>query len=94
VFRALIRVGADPNLGSSVQTPLKAAIGAHSLSAVHLLLLSRADPNKAIAGSTPLHTAMYNRCDVNMLRALLAAGADVDAREEEHGRTALHLALR
>lgn len=78
--RLLLAAGADVN----VTTPDGAsalAIAAHSgQTAVAMLLLENgADPNAARAGYAPLHLAVL-RADEVLLNALLARGADPNAR--------------
>jgi hypothetical protein len=44
-------------------------------------------------GETALHRAAGWRCDANVARALIEAGVDVDAQDNDHsGQTALHKA--
>ena len=57
---------------------------------VTLLLESRADPDAPDAGGgTALHTAAREGHD-DALRRLISGGADLDVRDREYGRTALH----
>lgn len=60
-------------------------------SEVKLLLAFGADPNaRDKVGVTPLHVAA-DEGEIRVLKLLLAAGADVMVREDEDGRTPLHL---
>lgn len=43
-------------------------------------------------GSTPLHWACYSAAE-NAVAALIAWGAELDAQENVHGATPLHLAV-
>lgn len=55
-------------------------------------LLARTVEREGQSGWTPLHLAVAER-QAEIVRVLVAAGADVGARTE-HGRTPLHVALR
>ena len=97
----LLEHGADPNARSpSGQTVLMRAVSQHDREAVDLLLAHKADPNaRDRPGRTPLHyaaqtsfQALANSPTAADLTAiaerLLAAGADVNLRDEQ-GKTAL-----
>src|SRR3954452_13768061 len=88
----LLEGGADPNLTESGDwTPLLwAAVGGHT-STVILLLDHVADPD-AYSRTTPLWLAA-NRGAVDVVRALLAHGAD-PAKPNDQGSTPLDAALR
>lgn len=80
------------------RTLLHVASAACSLTTVELLLRLGADPNATDGGS---HTPLYclgNECKVsgsgNVVRALVRAGALVDARDGVKHCTALHMAAR
>ena len=77
--RALVEAGADINDAAAAGTSAL-VIAAHSgHSALGLYLLEQgADPNAAEAGYTALHAAVL-RSDVDLVDALLAHGADLDA---------------
>jgi ankyrin repeat protein len=64
---------------------------------VELLLRLGADPNSAAGTHPPLY-CVANECQVpggdNVVRALVRAGAEVDARSESKQCTALHMAAR
>jgi truncated hemoglobin YjbI len=80
------------------RTLLHAAAAACSLTTVELLLRLGADPNATDGGShTPLYS-LGNECKVsgsgNVVRALVRAGAMVDARDGVKHCTALHMAAR
>ena len=92
---------ADPALARerySGRTLLHGAAGAGSLATVELLLHLGAGPDITDAGG---HTALYcvaNECKArgggNVVRALVQAGANVDARDGVKHCTALHMAAR
>jgi hypothetical protein len=89
---ALLGAGAPPNLVVRGRTALSAALEGERFEAAHLLLESKVDPNVRLeGGETALHVAARNAKTsawVDVLRALLAAGADLEARSED-GRTPL-----
>jgi truncated hemoglobin YjbI len=92
---------ADPSLAEerySGRTLLHAAAGAGDLLTVELLLRLGAAPDTADSGG---HTPLYcvaNECKApggaNVVRALVQAGASVDARDGVKHCTALHMAAR
>jgi len=93
---------ADPALANMHnrygRTLLHDASGQGNLRMVELLLRLGADPNgKTSGGHTPLYS-MANECQVtgggNIVRALVRAGAQVDARSDAKRCTALHMAAR
>lgn len=93
VVSALLDGGADPAAPGIGGTPLLLAVQQRRLPMVEALLRAKANPNqKAAATDWPvLHTAVTG-CeaqdfDVPLLRALVAAGADVKATDAE-GKTA------
>jgi ankyrin repeat protein len=80
------------------RTLLHWAAGAGSLSTVELLLRLGTDPNVLDGGKhTPLYCA-GNECasaeSAEVVRALVRAGAQVDAHDGVTGATALHMAAR
>ncbi len=86
----LVNAGADPNLANELGiTPLAIAISNGSAELALLLLEHRANPNLAREnGESPLMiAARLGRVDI--MKALLAKGARVDAREMKFGQTAL-----
>jgi hemoglobin len=79
------------------RTLLHEAAAQGNLGVVELLLHLGADPNATTpGGQTPLY-AVANQCQVpggdKVVRALIRAGAQVDARSSQHA-TALHMAAR
>ena len=80
--RVLVEAGADPNdtAASDTSALVIAAHSGHGPLAVYLLEQG-ADPNAAEAGYAALHAAVL-RSQVALVEALLAHGADVDARVE------------
>jgi ankyrin repeat protein len=86
----LLRSGADPNLTNELGvSPLAIAITNGSGEMAALLLKHRADPNVSREnGETPLMiAARLGRVDI--MKGLLASGANVNAREKKFGQTAL-----
>ena len=77
------------------RTLLHEAAGNGNLDMVELLLRLGANPNSD--GHSPLYFT-GNQCDAKtgsaIVRALVAAGAEVDARDKLQGCTALHMAAR
>jgi len=92
---------ADPALAQerySGRTLLHGAAAAGNLTTVELLLRLGAEPDITDAGGhTPLY-CLANECKVrggaNVVRALVEAGASVDARDGVKHCTALHMAAR
>jgi ankyrin repeat protein len=93
--RALLGVGASMVVRG--RTALSAALEGERFEAATCLLESKVDPNVRLeAGETALHVAARNAKTsawVGMLRALLAAGADLVARSDD-GQTPLLAGLR
>ena len=87
---ALLRAGARVNAATDLgATPLYLACTNHSPPMVARLLQGGADPNLALpGGETPLMNCARTG-DAAAVRALLARGARVDARESAHQQTAL-----
>ena len=61
------------------RTPLHAAADFNRLEIVKLLLAHQANPNESASDATPLGLAVRNR-NAEMVKALIAAGADVNAK--------------
>ena len=90
----LLDAGVDIDLPThNGETPLHLAAGARNSGNVALLLDLGAGPAlRTTEGDTPLHSAMSAfRPDSNSIAALVAAGADINARNES-GRTPVQLA--
>ena len=87
---ALLRAGARVNAATDLgATPLYLACTNHSAMMVSRLLEAGADPNLALpGGETPLMNCARTG-DPAAVRALIARGARVDARESAHQQTAL-----
>ena len=90
----LIRTGADVNIANDLGvTPLWVAASNASAAMVTTLVRAGANPNLAPAtGGTPLMLASRNG-DAASVTALLSHDADVNAKEEANGQTALMWAL-
>ena len=92
--RLLLQYGADTEIATPHGgTPLNYAAGWGDLPIIQALLEKGANPECAAVsdGSTPLISSCRNQ-HVQAARALLKAGARIDARDKL-GRTALHAAL-
>jgi len=91
--KLLVARGADVNAGSKIGgPPLKPAVAKSKLELITLLLAHGADPNVAAGKETVLHQAVRNGC-LDCVKALVAAGADVNARGADAvARTPIHLA--
>ena len=80
------------------RTLLHVAAGAGNLAIVELLLRAGADPNAATSGGHPPLYSVANECSwpggAAIVRALIAAGARVDASGGVKRCTALHMAAR
>ncbi|KAH8668990.1 ankyrin repeat-containing domain protein [Xylariales sp. PMI_506] len=89
----LIKHGVDLDATDTAgQTALHVCLGKHmGLQTLRLLLAAGADVNKLILGATPLMQSVVTG-DVDVVRAVLDAGADLEKRNG-HGFTALHCAI-
>jgi cytochrome c len=90
----LIERGADANADEKAGrvSPLMAAVTKAKVELIELLLASGADPNTQSDYQNAIHVAAKIGC-LPCVKALVAAGADVNARTtDEFDRTALHLA--
>lgn len=101
VVRILLAHGADANLSANnVGTALHAAAAYGHPSLVGLLIDAGADVNANRRNGTPLHLAANMRENGNsetvrkVIGTLLDEGAHVDARDETHGYTPLHVTAR
>lgn len=96
IVQALISGGADIEATTSAycgRTPLFPA-AARNVSATQTLVDSGASVNaRDCLGETPLHSAATS-ADPRLIRILIAAGADVDARSHSYERTPLHVAAQ
>jgi ankyrin repeat protein len=77
--QTLLRCGADPRLKTADGwTPIHTAAHARSPAMVELLARQGADPNARgdYLGWTPLHVAVQDKADAEVVKALLASGAN------------------
>jgi uncharacterized protein len=89
----LIRAGANVNAANSYGvTPLSLACVNENAAMVEKLLKAGADPNGVPAGTPVLLTAARTG-NVDTVKSLLAHGADVNAKENARGQTALMWAV-
>ncbi len=101
-FGELDRFDGDPNVYSADGfTPLHFAVMGGSVEAVRRLLDAGADPNAMsrhrFVKVRPLHTATaadISTPNAEIIRALVAGGADPDGRTAEGGATPLHNAAQ
>ncbi|WP_353646128.1 ankyrin repeat domain-containing protein [Mesorhizobium sp. WSM2239] len=91
--KLLIERGADVNAVSKIGgTPLMAAVAKNRFEFITLLLAHGANPNSTAGKQTPLHLAVKRGC-LDCVKALVEAGADVNARTaDSFARTPIHLA--
>ena len=91
--KLLIARGADVDAGAKISgPPLKAAVAKDRVELITLLLQNGADPNLVVGDHTVLHEAVRHGC-LDCVTALVAAGADVNARGADAvARTPIHLA--
>ena len=79
---------------SGSTTLLEALLARHEELAVECLN-NGADPNAGvIGGCKPIHLAASSALSPDFLKMLIATGADVNARDQYFGKTALHMACR
>lgn len=86
-LRQLLRQGADPNKPEdlSQMTPIMAS---ETAAAARILLEAGADPNRRDrTGRAPLHHAVKMREAASVVQLLARAGADVNARASDAGRS-------
>lgn len=103
VIQALLDVGAEVNARvDDGDTPLQVALSPRSSrnpAVIEALLKAGADPNvRGSADWTPLHNAAYDAEDADLIKALLEAGAELEARtgmtpHSAGGKTPLHVAV-
>jgi hypothetical protein len=108
VVRLLLKKGADPDpCDMNAQTPLHYAVKDGHMAAAKALLAKGANPNAVnLMGDKPIHkvwmgayaldakTQKQERAfTLSMVKALVNAGADVDAADAD-GQTALHYAAK
>jgi ankyrin repeat protein len=77
----------------STLIPLELAIEQNRAEIVKMLLQAKANPNGKSFSGTPLVVAVF-RGDHELMKLLLANGADVNARRPSDGETVLHLAVQ
>lgn len=90
--------GADINAGACEyenQTPLHVAVQTRQVEIVQLLLTTPGINinKKCLFQETPLHTAVSDQCDSDIIESLIDAGAEVNTQDQNQ-RTALDDAAR
>lgn len=90
--KLLIERGADVNAPTALGLPLMAAMGEDKIDLLRLLLDGGANADSEGGGQRALHLAINLAC-LGCVKALVEAGADVNARAED-GKTPIHLATR
>jgi ankyrin repeat protein len=88
-------LAAGPGFTRLGPPPFREASNRKPADAVKVLLEAGADPNawESTLGGTPLHAAVQNRWDLDIIRHLVAAGAKLDYSNRE-GLTPLQMAER
>jgi ankyrin repeat protein len=98
VVRLLLASGADANLHSENRGAALHAAARNGYSTIlDILIANGADVNLNAIRGTPLHRAIYGLANakdikVEIVKKLLAKGADVNTKEPQRGRTPLHIA--
>jgi ankyrin repeat protein len=87
----LLRNGASPNLTVDGYSPLHMAVSFAELKVVQILLQYGAKLDARDHGQTPLHVAARHEESTSLAPVLIAAGADVNARDDL-GNNAISLA--
>lgn len=92
-MQLLISAGAHVNADEETESPLLLAIGNGHTESVEFLLKAGANPNATSFGSGPaLHIAIQNNAELDIVRLLLAHGADANL-SDAFGKTPLLYAL-
>ncbi|KAL2816087.1 ankyrin repeat-containing domain protein [Aspergillus granulosus] len=97
ICRMLIEAGADLDApsGQTIRTTaLHRALNCDKQTCVRMLLEAGADPNLAVHGKTPLHTACSNRNSLDMVHLLLQFGAHVNPLQDCARLTPLQMAVQ
>lgn len=93
ITEALLRHGADPNLGEDDgRSPLWAAVTQERIDICRLLLAHKADPNLVLkeGETTPLVIAILKK-SMELVKLLVENGADVN-QQIDYGRTPVYMA--
>ena len=94
VLRALVSSGIDLNHANfRLFTPIDRALHVKDIVSLQILLDAGASLDGDTAHGKPLHKAAV-MCLGAAIPVLIAAGASVDARKDDHGHTALMVAAR
>jgi len=91
IAELLLKAGANPNGSEKVPTPLSGATALGDLRTVKLLLQHGANPNHPADARSPVLQGVLPWGYVEICRELIAAGANVNAKDTEDGRTALDI---
>jgi ankyrin repeat protein len=91
IAEILLNAGANPNGSERGPTPLSSATCLGDLRSVKLLLQYGANPNHPADARSPALNGVLPWGYVEICRELIKAGADVNARDTEDGKTALDI---
>ncbi len=87
----LVDLGASPDAAAGIHSALTMACAQADDACARTLLMLGANPNLAIQGRLPIFWAAHSD-QAESVALLLAAGADMEAKDASSGRSALHFA--